>query len=496
MSKLQAFFFYFSIFIVGAVILVIEIAGTRILTPFYGSTIFVWSSIIAVTLLFLSLGYFIGGIIADKKPDPDLLYWIIFFAGASILLIPKYSNWLLIQTDKFGFKYGPLAASFSLFFIPLSLLGMVSPLAIKIGTKDFSSIGVSSGSIYALATIGSLSGALATGFFLIPNFPISRIINVTGLVLVIIFFLWKIQSIVNKKKIMFPSLLIFIILATPPFCFNCQNELRGKFYYETFYHAQSFHGDIKIVQLGSLKCLFVDGIGQSCNSGTGKDENDYLAKISSIARDLKPKKILALGMGSGSFLLSVPKDSKVDVVEIDQKVVEMSKRYDLIPQRDYKIYYDDARHFIKDSNEDYDLIIMDLFIGGNIPSYMLSRESFSEIRNVLSENGVFYIHIPVSIKDKNDKFLLSVYKTLADVFSRVKIIELKSFNSIGFVAQSGLNKEIKIAGELDWTGSPQLKESNLITDDFNLGEKYYLPRLLSLISYYSDFLGRGIFLTN
>lgn len=133
--NLKSYFFYFTIFFVGATILIIEIVGTRLFVPFYGSTIYVWSSLITVTLSALSLGYFFGGKLADKKPDINWIFNLIFIAGILILLISVYDSWVLLRTDIFGIQFGPLLASFVLFTPALFVLGMISPYAVKIKTK-------------------------------------------------------------------------------------------------------------------------------------------------------------------------------------------------------------------------------------------------------------------------------------------------------------------------------------------------------------------------
>ena len=115
LNKLRTYFLYLTLLVSGGVILVIEIAGARVLAPFYGSTIFVWSSLIAVTLGFLALGYFIGGFFADKYPKGQCFYFIIFLGGAIALLLIKLNQPLLVFSDRFGFKFGPLVATLMLF---------------------------------------------------------------------------------------------------------------------------------------------------------------------------------------------------------------------------------------------------------------------------------------------------------------------------------------------------------------------------------------------
>lgn len=191
MTVFDKYYFYATVFAVGAVILIIEILGTRILAPFYGSTIYVWSSLITSTLAALSLGYWLGGKIADKKPNMGTLYSLLFLAGALILTTPFYSNSALLATDPLGLRFGPLAASALIFIPSLFILGMVSPFAVKLTTNSLDNLGIRAGNIYALATIGSLSGALLAGFYLFVSFPISAIMNSLGLVLIILFSIWK-----------------------------------------------------------------------------------------------------------------------------------------------------------------------------------------------------------------------------------------------------------------------------------------------------------------
>lgn len=199
MEKIKNRFLYFTVFLTGAIILVIEIVGTRILAPFYGSTIFVWSSLITVTLAFLALGYWLGGSLADKKPKMSLLYWIIFIAGIAILLIPKYDRWVLIQTDKFGLQYGPLLGAFIIFAPSIFLLGMISPFAVKIHTKSLDHLGTTAGNLYAISTSGSLVGGLLAGFYFVPNFSVSFIINILSLSLFFLFLVWQISILLKKN---------------------------------------------------------------------------------------------------------------------------------------------------------------------------------------------------------------------------------------------------------------------------------------------------------
>jgi len=200
MERMRVLFFYCAIFISGASVLIVEIGGTRILTPFYGSTIFVWSSLISVTMIALAFGYMAGGFMADKRPTLHVLWFILFVAGVAIYLIPEYDHLILPPSDQLGSRWGPFVASLVLFAPSLFLLATVSPYAVKLRVKNLKQLGATAGNLYALATFGSLVGALLTGFYLAPNLPITLIFHYTGLTLAALFVLWRILNFIIKKR--------------------------------------------------------------------------------------------------------------------------------------------------------------------------------------------------------------------------------------------------------------------------------------------------------
>ena len=163
------------VFISGAAVLAIEILGTRILGPFYGVSLYLWSALISVTLIALSVGYAVGGWWADRGASRINLYYIVAGAGIWTLVIPWIRGAVLTVAEPFGLRFAVLVAAFVLFFAPLALLGMVSPYAIKLKARDVSIVGRSAGNIYAVSTVGSVAAALLTGFFLIPNVGVGRL---------------------------------------------------------------------------------------------------------------------------------------------------------------------------------------------------------------------------------------------------------------------------------------------------------------------------------
>ncbi|NOX45753.1 MAG: hypothetical protein GXO89_02105 [Chlorobi bacterium] len=194
---MRKFFLEIIVFVCGAVVMAFEIVGSRMLGPYVGTSIFVWTGIIGVILLCLSLGYYYGGKIADKNPDFKLLAMIILFAGLFIGISTLVKDGLLAMLlNVFSdVKLISLLASFILFSVPSVLLGMVSPFAARLKIKTLDKSGSAVGNLYAISTLGSITGTFLAGFYLIPSFGVTSILYLLALILVLsallLFFVYK-----------------------------------------------------------------------------------------------------------------------------------------------------------------------------------------------------------------------------------------------------------------------------------------------------------------
>src|SRR3990172_10882611 len=177
------FFLHVIVAVSGASVLAIEILGTRILGPFYGVSLFLWSALITVTLAALSIGYVIGGHWADKGATVSRLCIMMSGAGGWLILSPWIKEPVILLSEPFGLRFAVLVASFILFAPPLTLLGMVIPYAIKLRTTNLDEVGRTAGNLYAISTIASVISALLTGFVLIPNVGVNRLTLTIGVIL-------------------------------------------------------------------------------------------------------------------------------------------------------------------------------------------------------------------------------------------------------------------------------------------------------------------------
>src|SRR5262245_6764672 len=176
-------FLYVIVSISGASVLAIEILGTRMLGPYYGVSLYLWSALITVTLAALSVGYALGGRWADKGPSFSRLAIMLGGAGLWFLICPLLREPLLHRLDPLGLRAGVLVAATLFFFVPLLLLGMVGPYAIRLRATSLGEVGKTAGDIYAISTVASVVAALLTGFVLIPHVGVSRLVLWVGVLL-------------------------------------------------------------------------------------------------------------------------------------------------------------------------------------------------------------------------------------------------------------------------------------------------------------------------
>lgn len=181
---------YFIIFIVEAIYMSLELIASRLLSPYFGSSNLVWTSVIGIILLSSSIGNFIGGIIADKKGSRNTVRFVLLITGIMVLLIPLIQRIVLYSISNFtsSIKIGAIIATIVLFFIPSMIIGFLSPIMIKLNIKSLETAGKTSGSIYATATLGGIVGNFIAGFWLIPSFGSNEILFVLSLILFLLIF--------------------------------------------------------------------------------------------------------------------------------------------------------------------------------------------------------------------------------------------------------------------------------------------------------------------
>ena len=189
------------VFICGAVVMIFELVGSRVLGPYFGTSIFVWTSLIGIILGSLSLGYYVGGKIADKTANFTNLSFIVFLSAVFIGFTILVKSFLLIflQTSVSDIRVSSVIASFILFSPASVLLGMVSPYAAKLKLDNLNTSGKTIGNLYAISTAGSIIGTFLSGFYLIPHFGTNKLLIILSITLIIVSLLLSSKKFIKVK---------------------------------------------------------------------------------------------------------------------------------------------------------------------------------------------------------------------------------------------------------------------------------------------------------
>lgn len=475
---------FLTVFMTGAAVMVIELLGTRMIAPFYGTSLTVWSALISVTMIALALGYFIGGRWADSAKRGSLSL-IIALAGLCTLLIPWLTRPVLLATDPLGLRGGAFTSALLLFSPSLTLLGMASPFAIKLATSRLEGIGNSAGSIYAVSTVGSVIGTLALGFFLFPMVGSRTILMSLGLAL----FLLSLLVAYYEKKLTSPAgpatltlTVIIIGLCLLPKIVGAGHSYNSDKQFNILSERESLYGWVRVIEQPTrdLRFLTADAsmIGAASIS-TGKSLLGY-QKIVGLLPALTPKKMtraLIIGLGAG-HMANVLHDQygiESDTLEIDPAVATAATDY-FGYKATGRAIVGDARYEIRHLTGPYDLIIHDCFTGGSEPAHLLTVETITELKRLLSEQGILALNF-VAFANERSPALTSVSKTLSQVFPQQTVFIAEpgeDFNDFIFLnSHQALNLKTNalLSEQTDWLQKRIFKLNNargqILTDNFN-----------------------------
>jgi predicted membrane-bound spermidine synthase len=403
------------VFVTGAVVLVIELMGARAMAPFFGSGIYTWSALIAVTLAALAIGYAAGGRLADQRPDTLILFGLIMAAGLWTVLTPLIAGQLLSHLASIPeVRVGVLVSSLVLFAPNLVLLGAVGPFVIRLVTHSEDVVGSKSGLVFSVSTVGSLVGALGTGFFLAPNFGVRAIFTLGGLVLIA---LAAMGFLYRRRPLL---VLVAPFMAMP--LLNSTPAPSGAI--KIVAQQPSFYGQLQVVDQKGLRVLLVDGIGQNYVDENNPYTVRYLNFLSSIiatrAASAKPRSnTLLIGAGAGHLpKLLVGANTKLEVVELDSRAISLARNYFNFSFPESRIHIADGRTFLQQSNARYDHIVIDAFSADQVASHLLSKEALTTVGARLAPGGLLAINITSTLSGED---IPAIYRTLRDVFASVRV---------------------------------------------------------------------------
>jgi spermidine synthase len=426
-------FLYVVVFVCGADLMGLEIIGSRMLAPYFGNSIFVWGSLISVVLAALSLGYWLGGMAADRWPRHAVLGGMIVVPGLLIALLPFVYPILnqTIAASNMGVRLGPLVSCVILFLIPSVFLGTISPFAVRLQAKAVSSVGSTAGGLYAISTAGSIAGTLLTAFYLIPLAGVGNIIHGLGITLLVV------------------SAAILLADARPAKAgtvFGCAILLVGVIGWQAQTRAaepgllletDSFYNRIYLAEQSGVRYMDFENLRQSAMLLKDPYElhlryTRFLAVALTLQPD--PKRVLVLGLGGGSFPKRLHRDFPevtVDVADIDPMVIDVATRYFQVPKNTrMHLYAKDGRRFIQESTAKYDLIFLDAYNSDTIPFHLTTREFYREVERRLAPGGIVVSNIIGALRGPQSAFFRSMYRTLGEVFPTLYAIPVYDPNYV------------------------------------------------------------------
>ncbi len=415
-------------FFSGAIIMVLEILGFRILAPYFGYSVYVSGSLIGIVMVALSLGYYFGGHLADRKPDKVILYQLIFLADIYVIFISFFYMTIIESTSKLGLIYGSIVSSFVLFAPAMILLGTVPPFIIRLMTRDRTFVGSIAGNISAISTIGSIIGTFGATFILIPKIGSHWTLYACSIVLLLIA-VWGLG--IKRKRYILLLLMIFIFNMSP-------KDLEPNILFK----KESPYNLVKVKEIRDGKLVLLLNSNKWFHSIFNPESelvNGYYDYMNIAPAITDAKEILILGMGAGTSAKQFLKyfNANVDAVEIDPAVIEAGKEYFGLKESErLHIYAEDARPFLQNSKKMYDVIELDVYHGGvYAPFYVLTQEFFQSAFDHLTPGGVLVMNVLSPFQAEKRTLLVdTVGKTMSTIFPSLYKMEM-SMNHLLFATK-------------------------------------------------------------
>ncbi len=399
-------FIYITSFLCGMTVMGVELSATRLLAPYFGTSSIVYTVVIGLIMISMSIGNVLGGRSADKHNDLGRLFSLLWIAALWVAIIPLVGKYIiaLVTVLMMYILPGNLLVSGSViscllvFSAPLLILGMVSPYLVKLGVRNMENSGRTTGEIYAASTIGSIIGTFIPTFLTIPYIGTMKSFLVFALALNLTCLYYFITRKKGLVKSVITTVLTAVLLLLPvqnPFAFWTNVVLED----ESLYNYLQVTENSDSVILSTNVAFGVQSIYKKNKTLSGL-YYDYAVTSPLMLNDAsakKPADILVLGMGTGTFAKECRyffPESRIDGVEIDQKIVDLSKKYFGLRDDEAKIYINDGRTFLSSPDAGkYDIVLVDAYHDITIPFHMSTTEFFSQIKEHLKPGGIIMINI-------------------------------------------------------------------------------------------------------
>jgi len=406
-----------------------EMSASRLLAPYFGNSLYIWANLIGLILIYLTAGYYLGGRLADRRPEPRLLCTLTMAAAVAIAILPFIARPIMglaikgLEQISAGAFIGSFAVTVLLFAVPVTILGMVAPFAIRLRVTGVETAGNVSGSLYALSTVGSIVGTFLPVLVLIPW------IGTRNTMLVFAGALAAVSAAGLGRRLFAGAPLVILAGIVIP-----QGAIKPDS--NSIFETESPYHYIQVTEKNGTRYLKLNE-GWAVHSIYNPDRLltgaywDYFSVAPWFASAGSPEKALVIGNAAGTIprqLTYFYPDIKIDGVEIDPDVVDTGKKYFDMNEPNLTLHVADGRPYLKTSDKIWDLIAVDAFRQPYIPFYLTTREFFRETSDHLSDRGVVMINVG---KTPGDSAVAdAIASTMRDVFPSVYTFETGQFNQL------------------------------------------------------------------
>jgi predicted membrane-bound spermidine synthase len=431
----------FAVFIAGMTTLGIEMSASRLLGNVFGTSNIVWANIIGLILIYLTAGYFIGGRLADARPYHDTFYRLLAWSAFASGLVPVIARPVLhyaanaVEQINMAVMLGSFLSIIILFSIPVTLLGCVSPFAIRLSIDDPTEAGRISGRIYAISTLGSILGTFLPILILIPSIGTSHTFLLFSMLLMAMAFIGLLQTSRFKalRYLWMPVLLLILSWLA--------NQGPIKATQGQIYETESSYNYIQVVERSGTRYLLLNE-GQGIHSMYNPDQPitrgtwDYFLSapfFNSVPVEISDVENLGLiGLAGGTIAKqytyvfgAVP----IDGWEIDPRIIEIGRQYFDMTEPNLNAIAEDGRYGLQRSDCRYSVIGVDAYRLPYIPWHLTTREFFQEVSDHLSADGVVAINVGRTYDDR--RLIEALVGTMKSVFPSIHLVDVpNTFNSI------------------------------------------------------------------
>lgn len=436
-------YLYLTVFFAGMTTLAAEFGASRLLQMRFSSINLVWATIIGLILVYLAVGYAIGGRWADRSPHPRTMYTIMAWGGFTLGLVPFVAQPVLVAAAaasdqlNLGIMAGAFIGTLVLFSVPIVLLGMVSPFAIRISIVDAAQAGNVAGRLYAVSTLGSVLGAFIPSLLLFPVIGTSRTILAFGIATLAIALLGLFLTKSWKTAIPFTVMLAALGLIMAFADFHVKNT-PGQ-----IYETESDYNYIEVLQNGDYTYLRLND-GQGVHSEYHPTElfyggpwEQFLVGPLFNAEPPPVQRIAIIGLAAGTTArqaTAVYGAIPIDGYEIDPKIVEVGRKYFGMTMPNLTVHVTDGRWGLEHSPHRYDIIAVDAYRPPYIPPNLTTREFFQICADHLTERGVLVVNIGRAPGDR--RLINDLGATILTALPSAHVMDIPgTFNSMLFATK-------------------------------------------------------------